>query len=181
MEAFMAKFVLLHLNTDGAVEFRRASRTRELAEAEIAYIDLIYDLQMPTFSKKEETRTQARDALKLNCYVVVAEVESPDLASVFSLTNNVEESWVTNQGIRLAPAKRAEAQSNAKAIKERLIRDGQYEDAARVMPSLRSTSVGDVVVDGNGDFHLCHSVGWLTLDVDAETKEKYVFSHLRLV
>jgi hypothetical protein len=65
-----------------------------------------------------------------NNYEVVAIVESETIDSVFHLTNNIDDSWTKNK------------------------------EVCAVRPSIRSTSVGDVVVDSNGKRFLCMSAGW---------------------
>ena len=64
-------------------------------------------------------------------YTMVAEVESADLEDVFRITNHIESDWTKNPEV----------------IK---IHGGRC----------RSTSVGDIVEDENGNFHYCAGCGW---------------------
>lgn len=61
----------------------------------------------------------------------IADVESESLAQVFPLTNHIDHDWTENDGVTVVPGKR-----------------------------YRSTSVGDVVVDGDGVPHFCAGIGW---------------------
>lgn len=65
-------------------------------------------------------------------YRLVAEVEASSLEGVFERTNTIEQYWWTNDGV------------------------------TRMFSGhgCRSTSVGDIVIDGKGDAHFCASLGW---------------------
>jgi len=71
-------------------------------------------------------------------YTHVADVEASGLEEAFRLTNSLERPWWENEEITL-----------------------------KTEPPLRSTSVGDVIVDGGGP-KLCLAVGWR--DLQKETK-----------
>lgn len=63
-------------------------------------------------------------------YEKVAEVEATNLDDAYQLTNNIDSDWTTNAGVRAEPGR------------------------------FRSTSVGDVIVDGEGRAWRCEPVGW---------------------
>lgn len=65
-------------------------------------------------------------------YRLVAEVEASSLEGVFERTNTIEQYWWTNDGVT-----------------RKFSGHG-----------CRSTSVGDIVIDGKGDAHFCASLGW---------------------
>ena len=64
-------------------------------------------------------------------YEKVAEVESENVDDVFRITNHIDSPWPKNPEVRW------------------------YKGGG-----CRSTSVGDVVIDGNGKRYLCEGVGW---------------------
>lgn len=66
-------------------------------------------------------------------YIFVATVTAIDLEHVFMLTNHIDSDWTQNQGVELTPAGH-----------------GMH----------RSTSVGDIIVDGGGDSFYCNGTGW---------------------
>jgi len=63
-------------------------------------------------------------------YVLAADVNTDDIDDVFRLTNNIDRNWDEN------------------------------EEVNATGKSLRSTSVGDVVVDAEGKALICASMGW---------------------
>lgn len=63
----------------------------------------------------------------------VAEVECENLGCLYKLTNHINSDWTTNPEVKW--------------------RKGSGRNT-------RSTSVGDVVVDSNGNALMCMSVGW---------------------
>ena len=69
-------------------------------------------------------------------FSLVATVDSEDVDKVYELTNTIDKYWWENEGV----------------TKE------------FVGKGCRSTSVGDVVVLGNGDKFLCESVGWTQME-----------------
>lgn len=66
-------------------------------------------------------------------YALVAEVETPDMHRAFCLTNNTDEVWTLNPGVRA------------------------------FVESCRSTSVGDVIVMPDDEAYLVMSVGFRQL------------------
>lgn len=68
-------------------------------------------------------------------YDKVAIVEAESMKDTFRITNHIDEPWTDNPEV-------------VKMYKERV----------------RSTSVGDVVEDADGDFYLCANVGWEKMD-----------------
>lgn len=69
----------------------------------------------------------------MGLYDAVAAVDTRDLDSAFQLTNNIEAPWPGNSGV------------------------------SAVAEQLRSTSVGDVLLDHEGKFQLCAPMGWLDI------------------
>lgn len=64
-------------------------------------------------------------------YQAVARVETDDLDTAFRLTNSIDRPWWKNEGVEILGA-----------------------------PEHRSTSVGDVIVDAQGNLFHCAVVGW---------------------
>jgi hypothetical protein len=96
----------------------------------------------PRFTRYADITTSGnadavRDAWRLGEYELVAEVETDDLDAVFELTNHIDRNWTEN------------ARVTAKAARP------------------RSTSVGDVLRDANGGFHVVASVGFAPLPLNA--------------
>lgn len=73
-------------------------------------------------------------------YTPVAVVEAVDVDDAFRLTNSIDQYWANNREV------------------EKLLATHNFGWAHR--PGLRSTSVGDVVVDAKGDIHRCAMAGW---------------------
>ena len=71
-------------------------------------------------------------------YTKIAHVEADSVADTFRITNHIDSDWLENP----------EVQWN-------------------ISGGMRSTSVGDVVEDENGDFYRCENVGWEKMKLNA--------------
>lgn len=121
-----------HLDWRRHAELREKQRAGALTGSEREVEELLHALKSPFGKTEEELTSLAIMALDMGLYVKVAEVEAEDLGRVWTLTNSVERPWT----------------ENAEVVPER--------PGAR----LRSTSIGDVVVDAAGTHHLCVAIGW---------------------
>lgn len=132
VEAPVRRYELYHLDWRRHAELRGKQAAGAISPAEREVEELLYALKSPFGKTEEELTTLAIMALDMGLYVKVAEVEADGLATVWTITNSVERPWTENPGV------------------------------ATVRPGarLRSTSVGDVVVDPAGRHHLCGSMGW---------------------
>lgn len=78
-------------------------------------------------------------------YKMVATVECGSLGEVFRLTNHINHSWTENEGVF--------------AVSEKV----------------RSTSVGDVVIDEGGNLFVCASCGWEQLSWNHRDKKRDIW------
>lgn len=165
-------FLLLHLNSErysGLRRYRREDLHPELQQQ----IDIFSDLMMPYGMTEDALAQKVRFALDLDyfqMYLPVARVEASELHAVFQLTNNIHSSWIMNPGVTLTKNRKREANENANKIRAALAKRGESTDG--VEPSLRSTSVGDVVIAPDGVYY-CNSIGWLKVDVDPKVIARY--------
>lgn len=85
-------------------------------------------------ARRDATKAAAlfRTAAHGVAYTLVAEVRATSLEEVFQLTNSIDQHWWKNSGVQ-----------------------PKFKSAG-----CRSTSVGDLVVDGSGVGHFCDSIGW---------------------
>jgi hypothetical protein len=79
----------------------------------------------------------APKTFKRDDYSLVAEIRSESLGDTFRITNHIDHDWTTNPEVNKMHTTHA-----------------------------RSTSVGDIVEDENGDFHYCASFGWEDIKED---------------
>ena len=96
----------------------------------------------PRFTRYADITSMAkesaiREAIELGEYEEVAEVDTHDKETAFRLTNHIEHNWTFNEGVRI---------------------DLEKTD------QLRSTSVGDLMIDDNGDRWIVAPVGFKRLD-----------------
>lgn len=85
---------------------------------------------------------EAEGAIAAGLYREVAHVDCGGIDSVFPATNHIDWDWTANEAV-LVHADRC-----------------------------RSTSVGDLVLDADGEVHVCATAGWRQLE--AEAKDSFI-------
>lgn len=83
------------------------------------------------------TFDQTNSTLKTGVFELVATVDTESLDEAYQLTNNIDNSWITNPGV-----------------------DPLYAQ------DKRSTSVGDLLRDGQGDYYVVESAGFRKLNFE---------------
>jgi hypothetical protein len=170
-------FTLLHLNTKYCGDLRdRKSVTRPVElfpKEDQEAIDIILDLSMG-YDPEDQLNRTACTALDRDFYETVAAINTKDIDVAWRLTNNVNESWVMGPKVVLTNAKYEEAKQNEQNIRAALTKRGEV--VSGIGPSLRSMSVGDILVDDGGVYHLCAPIGFVKLTlVSDEAKKKYLW------
>lgn len=95
--------------------------------------DLLFGLEGHRAIRGEGAAANAAKYWNDGAYRLVAHVRCDEVDDAFRLTNHIDTEWQKNVGVSPASGR------------------------------MRSSSVGDIVVDNEGNAHLCMSCGWETV------------------